>query len=323
MTGRVTANRTVPIAILTTFTTFMLVSLQIRGVGELVARGASPIAVAGSTQLLQGLVTLALIAALRPLRAGVRLAVSGVRSGEVPVWTLAGGLAGALQIAVMGLVSPIIGVAALTVLLVSGQTANGLVVDRSGLTPGGRRPVTATRVAGALLAIGAVGLVWLDAGTATERSVPWWAVALAFVAGAGAAVQAALNGRVAAFTRQPVVAAEVNFLGGAAVMWLLVGVAALIGSAQWPVPDTESAWLYASTIFGLLLIVNSSWAVKHLGVLLLSLVGVVGQIAGAIMVDLLLPLPGSSFAWTLVLSLVISVLAVALAALARARQARA
>ncbi len=322
MTGVTTRSRVVPVAILTTFAAFMFVSLQIRGVGELVSRGASPIAVAGSTQLLQGLVTLGIIGLVPSLRAGVRRAVTGVRSGDIPLWTLAGGLAGALQIAVMGLVSPIIGVAALTVLLVSGQTANGLLVDRSGLTPGGRRSVTGTRVAGALLAIAAVALVWLDSGGGSDRVVPWWAVAIAFVAGAGAAVQAALNGRVAAFTKQPVVAAEVNFLGGAAVMWILVGLAALIGAAQKPVPDAGSAWLYVSTIFGLLLIVNSAWAVKHLGVLLLSLVGVVGQIAGAIMVDLLLPLPGSSFAWTLVLSLGVSVLAVAIAAVGRARQAR-
>lgn len=306
---------------LTTFATFMAVSLQIRGVGELVARGASPVAVAGSTQLLQGLVTLALIVSLRPLREGARRALSGIRSGEVPVWMLAGGLAGALQIAVMGLVSPIIGVAALTVLLVSGQTANGLVVDRVGLTPGGRRAITPTRVVGALLAVVAVGLVWVGNSASVERSAPWWAIAITVIAGAGAAVQAALNGRVAGVTGQPVVAAEVNFLGGAAVMWLLVGVLALAGSLASPLPDAGSAWLYASTIFGLLLIVNSSWAVKHLGVLLLSLVGVVGQICGAILVDLALPLPGSSFAWTLLVSLGVSILAVAVAALGRRKAA--
>jgi len=109
----------------------------------------------------------------------------------------------------------------------------------------------------------------------------------------------------------------VNFLGGAVVMWLLVGVLVLAGSRQSPVPDAGSAWLYASTIFGLLLIVNISWAVKHLGVLVLSLVGVVGQISGAIMVDFVLPLPGSHFAWTLLLSLGVSVIAVAVATLGR------
>jgi len=311
------SSRAVPIAILTTFATFMLVSLQIRGVGELVSRGASPIAVAGSTQLLQGLVTLGLIFALRPLREGVRRTFVGVRSGEIPLWTLAGGLAGALQIAVMGLVSPIIGIAALTVLLVSGQTVNGLLVDRVGLTPGGRRAVTPTRIFGALLAVLAVSLVWVGNSTKAEYSAEWWAVVLAILAGAGAAIQAALNGRVASLSGQPVVAAEVNFLGGAVVMWLLVGVLVLAGSRQSPVPDAGSAWLYASTIFGLLLIVNISWAVKHLGVLVLSLVGVVGQISGAIMVDFALPLPGSHFAWTLLLSLGVSVIAVAVATLGR------
>ncbi|MBM3687209.1 MAG: EamA-like transporter family protein [Actinobacteria bacterium] len=310
-------SRVVPVAMATTFTAFMLVSLQIRGIGELVERGASPIAVAGTTQLLQGLVTALLILSLPALRAGVARAASGVRSGAVPVWTLAGGLAGALQIAVMGLVSPVIGVAALTVLLVSGQTANGLVVDRTGLTPGGKRAITPARVGGAMLAVVAVGLVWWGSESSASGGAAWWAVVLAVVAGAGAAVQAALNGRVAQVAGQPVVAAEVNFLGGATVMWLLVGAFALLGSRQSPLPDVGSAWLYGSTIFGLLLIVNSAWAVKHLGVLLLSLVGVVGQISGAILVDFFLPLPGSAFAWTLVLSLAVSVVAVAVAAFAR------
>lgn len=317
MTGAEARSRSVPIAMATTFATFMVVSLQIRGVGELVDRGASPIAVAGATQLLQGIATAALILMVPRLRSGVRRAFSGVRSGTVPPWTLAGGLAGALQIAAMGLVSPILGVAALTVLLVSGQTANGLIVDRVGLTPGGKRAITPARVIGAALAVAAVALVWWGSTTSSENSAPWWAIVLAVVAGAGAAVQAALNGRVAQVSGQPVVAAEVNFLGGAMFMWILVGLLALIGAHQSPLPDGESAWLYASTIFGLLLIVNSSWAVKHLGVLVLSLVGVVGQVCGAILVDVVLPLPGSSFAWTLVVSLAVSAVAVAVAAYGR------
>ncbi len=316
-------SRAVPIAVATTFATFMLVSLQIRGVGELVARGAAPIAVAGTTQLLQGLVTLVLIVALRPLREGARRAYVGVRSGAIPVWAMAGGLAGALQIAVMGVVAPIIGVAALTVLLVSGQTANGLLVDRVGLTPGGKRAITTERVLGAVLAVVAVMLVWLGTTGDERTSAPVWILVLAVIAGAGAAIQSALNGRVAASAGQPVVAAEVNFLGGAAVMWILVGVIALAGTSQSPAAGLDSLWLYASTVFGLLLIVNSSWAVKHLGVLLLSLVGVVGQIAGAILVDILLPLPGSGFAWTLLLSLGVSAVAVAVAAVGRRRAERA
>ena len=146
--AQATRPRAVPVAMVTTFVTFMALSLQIRGLGELVSRGASPLAVAGMTQLLQGTVTLILILSVARLREGARTTILGVRSGRVPWWTLVGGLAGALQIAVMGLVSPLIGVAALTVLLVSGQTANGLLVDRVGLTPGGPRPVTATSSAG-------------------------------------------------------------------------------------------------------------------------------------------------------------------------------
>lgn len=319
--GQPVRSRAWGVAVATTFGTFMALSLQIRGVGELVGRGASPLAVAGTTQTLQGIVTLVLIASVRPLRVGAKRMVDGVRARGVPLWTFTAGIFGSVQIAVAGLVSPLIGIAALTVLLVSGQTANGLIVDRVGLTPGGPRPISMTRVVGALLAVAAVGLVWFGASGSDVGSAPWWAVVVALVAGAGAAIQAALNGRVAQVSGQPVVAAEVNFVVGAAVMWLAVGLLALVGSGQSPIPGWDSAWLYATTIFGLLLIVNISWAVKHLGVLVLSLVGVVGQISGAILVDLVLPLPGSGFEAALVLSLIVSMVAVVVATLGRGREA--
>ena len=55
-----------------------------------------------------------------------------------------------------GLAAAALGVALFTVAVVAGQTISGLVLDRVGIGPGGRRPLTAARLVGALLALGAV-----------------------------------------------------------------------------------------------------------------------------------------------------------------------
>jgi hypothetical protein len=52
--------------------------------------------------------------------------------------------------------APEVGVALLSVALVCGQTAGSLAADGFGLSPAGRQPVTAGRVAGVALTIAAV-----------------------------------------------------------------------------------------------------------------------------------------------------------------------
>jgi transporter family-2 protein len=41
--------------------------------------------------------------------------------------------------------------------------------------------------------------------------------------------------------------------------------------------------------FGLLIVINGAWAVRYLGVLLLSLLSVAGQLSGAVLADLIVP----------------------------------
>jgi bacterial/archaeal transporter family-2 protein len=77
-----------------------------------------------------------------------------VRSGARPRWWhLVVCANGALVIIVMAEGAPKVGIAMLTVAVVCGQIAGGLLVDAVGMSPAGRRPLTAGRVLGIALAL--------------------------------------------------------------------------------------------------------------------------------------------------------------------------
>jgi transporter family-2 protein len=85
-----------------------------------------------------------------PTRAGL---------ASVPLWAWFGGLLGAFYVAVATLVGPRIGAAALLALTVLGQLAASMLVDQFGWLGFAPTPITATRIAGALLLLGGVGLI--------------------------------------------------------------------------------------------------------------------------------------------------------------------
>ena len=223
----------------------------------------------------------------------------------LPRWSLLGGLGGAALVAVGAAAAPEIGIALLTVGLVGGQTLGGLVVDGTGLGPGGRRRLTPGRAAGAVLCLGAIVLSTLgEAGAAKP-------LLLAVVVGAGflTAVQQALNGRVRHATGDAAVATFVNFVGGAsavllglALRELVVGVHVLEWPSQW--------WLYLGGPLGATFVAIASVIVRRLGVLRLGLAVTAGQLAGAVALDVVAPLGRHLGAFT-VLATVLTLLAVA------------
>src|SRR5919112_1087933 len=126
-----------------------------------------------------GLVVMVLISLILPRgRAGLARILPAVRSRAFPrVYVLAGGI-GALFVFAQSFTVGILGVALFTVATVTGQTLSGLLVDRLGIGPAGRKSVTGIRVIGCILTIAAVS----------------WAVSPRFAAGGGAAGSAAGTG---------------------------------------------------------------------------------------------------------------------------------
>lgn len=252
-----------------------------------------------------------MILVARPrIRHGLAGIPDALRGHRLRWWQLLGGLGGAWLVTTQGLVVVVVGVTIYTVAVVAGQVAGSLVVDRVGLSPAGALPVTARRITAAVVALVAVFLSGLSAGTGTVS----WVVLLAVSAGIGISVQQAINGKVSVATRQPVAAATVNFTVGFAALFaatlvlIAVGVIDLTGlPGQW--------WLYLGGPIGVTFIALAAWAVRAVGVLTFGLLSIAGQLAGAVLLDALAPAGAPAFGWSQWAGLVCVAVAVTLAAI--------
>ncbi len=237
-----------------------------------------------------GLVLLVIVSAVLPSgRRGFGRLVAGIRGRTIPWWMLVGGAAGALTVATQGLAVGVIGVSLFTVGVVAGQTLHGLILDRIGYGPGGVVAVTMPRIAGGALALAAVALTLTRGGALAD--VPLWMLVLPFLTGAGIAWQQATNGRLRQRVGTPLTATLVNFIGGTAILLVAAAVSAGVNGAPRPLP--ADAWLYLGGLLGMLYIILSAALVVHLGVLLLGLGAVTGQLVTSLAIDAIWPAPAS------------------------------
>lgn len=232
-----------------------------------------------------GLVLLLSYAALSPrMRAGLRRVGAAVRAGRLRRWYLAAGVSGGYVVACQGLTVASIGVAVFTIALVGGQAASAIVVDRIGLGPAGPHAVTARRVIGAVLAVVAVLVTVSDRLGAPSMLV---LALLPLLAGVGIAWQQAVIGQVGVAADGAIPAALVNFAGGTAVLVVASTVVAAVRGlpADWPVDPL----LYVGGPLGIVYIAAATLVVRWIGVLLLGLGTVAGQVLGALLLDALVP----------------------------------
>jgi bacterial/archaeal transporter family-2 protein len=241
-------------------------------------------------------------------RGAGRLAAS-LRERRLRWWECLGGFVGAYMIFTQGVTITALGVAVFTVATVSGQLVSSLFVDRAGIGPAGPQPITAWRLLGAGMAVGAVVLA-VQGQFAQPENV--WLFLLPAVAGFGLAWQSAVNGQVRDASGNAVVAAMVNF--GASMVLLVVATAVDLLLRGWPAAFPDEWWLYTGGAFGIFVIGISAVAVRAVGVLLLSLCVVAGQLLGAIVLDVFVPARGAELRLTEVLGTVITLIAVAVAA---------
>jgi bacterial/archaeal transporter family-2 protein len=247
-------------------------------------------------------------AAPRTRRAVVTMAAS-LRSGRLRWWQCLGGFCGAFVVACQGLAIPTIGVAVFTVAVVSGMVLSSLVVDRAGLGPAGPQPITPPRAAGGALAIAAVVVAVSD--RFGDPSGLWLAVLPAF-AGLWLAWQTAMNGLVRQEVDNVVVPTLVNFATGT----LALLAAGIVDVAIRGFPDLPSDWwLYLGGPLGIGAVMTAVAAVRWIGVLLLGLSSVAGQLVGAVALDLVVPAAGGGLTVAGVAGAMITMVAVGVAAL--------
>ncbi len=221
-------------------------------------------------------------------RGGLRRAYQAYRASDLRWWMFFGGLIGGTFVAIQSYAVPIAGIALFLIGIVAGQTVSALIVDKVGLGPGGPQPVTLARVAAAGVAL--VGVLVAVGGRVgaggTGLVVP---VVLAVSIGVGLAIQAATNGRVNRASGNVMATTWVNFTWGSV---LLVGLAAgrrLFGTIAPPQSWAAPWWAFLGGIFGIIFVSVGSVVVHHLGVLLVMLLTLTGQLAGALVLDLINP----------------------------------
>ncbi|WP_433870191.1 DMT family transporter [Saccharopolyspora sp. CA-218241] len=257
-----------------------------------------------------GLAVLLPAAVLHPAgRRGARRLVAEVRgSGGLRAWHCLGGVCGAYLVITQGVAAGGLGVALFTVSVVAGQVTSGLVVDRFGLGPAGPQPVTVLRLVGAALAVFAV-LIAVSAQLGDAQVS--WLVLLPGLAGLGLGWQAAVNGRVQQVA-STLTAATLNF--GVGTLALVLASAAVLVLRGAPERFPTEPWLYAGGLIGIVVIVGNVALVRFTGVLVLSLGLIAGQLLGALLLDVLVPVPGSVVVPSTVFGVLLTLLAVGVAA---------
>jgi bacterial/archaeal transporter family-2 protein len=209
----------------------------------------------------------------RPIRQGFFRIPSLVRVGTLRRWQLFGGLSGAFFVSTQSGLVQVIGVAIFTVAAVAGQTSAALLVDKLGIGPAGKQAVTLV------------------------------------------ATQPALNGQIANFTGQPAAAAMVNFIVGFIALTIVFGVKQQISPQAIIVPPMpwENPIIWLGGPFGVVFVLTAAFMAKTLGVFLFTLTSVVGQLSGAILMDVLFPTASTNITWQLLVGISMTGAAVVLA----------
>ena len=286
----------------------LMIALQARANGELSHRLNNGLE-AALVSFGSGLIIIAAIAAFNPsIKEGIKNLRAAVANKEIAKWKLLAGALGGSFVAIQTHIVPLIGVAIYSVASIAGQTAMSLVVDRIGLTGGGKKLISGRRVAAAVLTVLAVFVSVFDRIDAKNLSL--FAVVLGCIAGAVVGVQRALNGQINEYSHQSFTTSLLNFITGTSLLVILILGGVLIGKIELVPLPMGPWWIYTGGIIGVIYIAFTSTIVQHLGVLTFTLFSVGGQLVGSLVIDLVSPTNGVNVSAYLVTGIVMTYLGV-------------
>ena len=286
----------------------ILISLQARANGELSLRLNNGLQ-AAFISFSSGLLLIAIISIFNPsIKSGARRLRAAVSAKEIAPWTLFAGALGGAFVAVQTQIVPLIGVAIYSVASIAGQGATSLIVDRIGLTGGGKKPISPRRIAAAVVTVLAVLVSVLDRIDA--RNLSLIAVALAGLAGAIVGVQRAMNGLINEHSGQSFTTSLLNFIMGSSVLGIALLIAVAISKVEFVALPAGPWWIYMGGTIGVIYIAFTSTIVQHLGVLTFTLFSTGGQLIGALLIDIYSPTKGVSVSVYLVSGIVMTFLGV-------------
>ena len=286
----------------------VMIALQARANGELSHRLGNGVE-AALVSFGSGLAIITVIAIFSPtIKEGARNLRGAVVRKELPKWTLFAGALGGSFVAVQTHIVPLIGVAIYSVASIAGQTAASLVVDRIGLTGGGKKKITPRRITAAFFTVFAVFISVFDRIDAKNLSL--FAVLLGCVAGAIVGVQRAMNGQINEHSHQSFTTSFLNFIMGTSFLIIFLSILAIFGSEKIVPLPAGPWWIYTGGVIGVIYIAFTSTIVQHLGVLTFTLFSVGGQLVGSLLIDLYSPTNGVHVSIYLVIGIAMTYLGV-------------
>jgi transporter family-2 protein len=286
----------------------LLIALQARANGELSHRLGNGLQ-AALVSFTSGLIIIVVIALFNPsIKEGVRTLRRAVIAKAIPPWTLFAGMLGASFVAVQTQIVPLIGVAIYSVAAIAGQSAISLVVDRIGLTGGGKKEITPRRVTAAFVTVFAVFISVADRLDGKDLSIA--AVILGVLAGTIVGVQRAMNGQINEHSQQSFTTSLLNFAMGTTFLLIILLFAMTLGGMKLSPLPAGPWWIYTGGAIGVIYVAFTSTIVQHLGVLTFTLISVGGQLAGSLLIDLFSPTDGVQISVYLVSGIVLTYLGV-------------
>lgn len=278
-----------------------MIALQARANGELSHRLDNGLQ-AALVSFSSGLLIILIITPFSPhIKQGIRNLRSAISLKEIARWKLLAGALGGSFVAIQTQIVPLIGVAIYSVASIAGQTAMSLVVDRIGLTGGGKKLISPRRVIAAVITVVAVLVSVWDRIDANNLSMI--AVTAGCIAGAVVGVQRALNGQINEHSQQSFTTSLLNFITGTTFLLILILVGAVLGKNELSPLPAGPWWIYTGGVIGVIYIAFTSTIVQHLGVLTFTLFSVGGQLAASLIIDLVSPTDGVSVSTYLVTGL--------------------
>jgi len=286
----------------------VLISLQTRANGELshlINNGLEAALVSFGS----GLIIILIVTPFNPhIKEGISNLRASVARKEIARWKLLAGALGGSFVAIQTQVVPLIGVAIYSVASIAGQTAMSLIVDRIGLTGGGKKLISPRRLSAAFITVLAVLVSVLDRINANNLSKI--AVIGGCVSGALVGFRSALNGEINEHSHQSFTTSLLNFISGTTFLIILMVSGLILGKIQFSPLPAGPWWIYTGGVIGVVYIAFISTIVQHLGVLTFTLFSVGGQLFSSLIIDLVSPIDGVHVSAYLVTGIVMTYLGV-------------
>ncbi|KRN98407.1 DMT family transporter [Companilactobacillus kimchiensis] len=212
-----------------------------------------------------------------------------------PLWLWLGGVFGVIYLTANILLFPKLGSVQTVIMPILGQIIMGLLIDDFGLFKSLVKPLTLTRILGAILVlVGVIGSVSINEiinkrhdrvlATTTVQNKTWPFRLMGILAGMFSASQTAINGHLGVVLQSTVKAAFVSFFVGIVVLIIIVAtlhpqikLLAVNGKNPW--------WMWIGGLIGAIFVLGNVYLVPIIGTGLAVVIVLVGLITGSLLID--------------------------------------